>query len=190
VEEVTPEAAARDTFREVPGADGEEAHVGLPLAATERRVAALGEQAQQLGLRGEWQLFDRIEQQGAAFGGGHPPDVGGDGPGERAGGVPEELALEERGGDAGRIDLDQRPEGARAPRVQGARQRGASGPRLPEDEHRCRRGGGARQHGGERGERRGAREEAVERALGRPATAHAANSAVTSGLSAQSRSRA
>ena len=146
-EEVAAEDAALDPAGEVLGSDRLEADVGRHLAAAERGVAPLGEQAQQLGLAGERQLLDVVEQQRAALGARDPAGVAPLGAGEGAGAVAEQLALEQRGRQGARIDLDQGPGGAAAGRVQRARQGRAPGARLAQNEQRRVAGGGALERG-------------------------------------------
>ena len=209
VEEVGTEGAALDAPGEVRRTDGEEAHVGLALGVPQRRVAALGEQAQQLGLDGEGQLLDVVEHQRAAGGAADPARVGGGGAGEGAGAVAEELALEQARRHRPGIDLDARSGGPPRSRVERPGEGGAAAPRLAEHQHR-RVGGGRTAAaaergvpGRERGEqavevedgaagagRVGGRRGAGGRRRGVGVAAHGRKRSVTSGASPHSRSRA
>ena len=60
------------------------------------------------------QLRDLVQKQGAAVGLGEDAATGRDRPGERAFGVAEQLALEQRGGEGRAVDGDERAVSAAA----------------------------------------------------------------------------
>ena len=64
------------------------------------------------------------------------PGLRGDGAGERALLVAEQLALEQRRGNRGAVDGDERPVAARAQRVERAREQLLAGAALAAQQHR------------------------------------------------------
>src|SRR6185295_15027832 len=112
--EIGPEAPRLGPLGEIRRGGREKAHVGLGLTASERRVAVLGEQPQELALDGDRQLLHAIEQEAAALGELDPPLDRALRPGESAPPVAEQLAFEERRGNAPGVDLDERRPGSGA----------------------------------------------------------------------------
>jgi hypothetical protein len=83
------------------------------LVAADAVDLALLDGAQQLGLQAGVHLADFVQQQGAAVGFLELADAAGDGAGEGALLVAEQLALEQVLGDGGAVDADEGPVGAR-----------------------------------------------------------------------------
>jgi hypothetical protein len=92
---------------------------------------------QQRGLRRERQIADLVEEEGPAAGIAHISELVAPRAGECPLDVAEELALEQRLGQAAAVDGDERP-GAARERVDGAGQHLLAGARLAEEEHRER----------------------------------------------------
>ena len=89
------------------GGDDPDVDCDRRAAADARRIALL-EDAEQLGLGLRGQLADLVEEERAPLGQLEAADPAGDGAGERALLVAEELALDEPRGESGAVDLDQR----------------------------------------------------------------------------------
>ena len=81
----------------------------IAVAAADALDLALLEDAEQLGLRLQGQLADLVEEERAPVGQLEAADPPGDGAGEGALLVAEQLALDEPRGEGGAVDLDQRP---------------------------------------------------------------------------------
>ncbi len=112
-------------------------HVGLAAAArTERLELALLKHPQELGLHVARQLADLIEEDGALLGHGKAPFAALCRAGEGAALVPEELALDQGGGDGGAVDRNQVPGTPPAGGMDGAGDELLAGSGLAEDEHR------------------------------------------------------
>ena len=111
-------------------------------AAADALDLALLEDAQELRLDLQRQLADLVEEERAPVGQLEEADPPGDGAGEGALLVAEELALDQPLGDRGAVDRDQRPGGAPAVRVDRAGDELLAGPALAGDEH----GGVGRRH--------------------------------------------
>jgi hypothetical protein len=94
---------------------------------------------QQLGLQGQRQLCDLVEDQGPALGEAEQPLAGLMGPGEGALDVPEQLALQQIRRDRPAVDGDE-ASGAAAAGVDGARGQLLAGAGFPLDEDRGRPG--------------------------------------------------
>ena len=111
-----------------------------PRAEGERGMAAeafhalLLDDAEQLPLRFERQLGDRVEVDGAGAGDLEAAGPRGDGVGEGAALVAEELRVDQRAGEGGAVDGDKRRPGAMAARVQLACNRVLAGAGLAGDE--------------------------------------------------------
>ena len=114
----------------------------IAVAAADALELALLEDAEQLGLGLQGQLADLVEEERAAVGQLEAADAPGDGAGEGALLVAEELALDEPRGEGGAVDLDQRPGGPPAVGVDRPGDQLLAGPRLAGDEH----GGVGRRH--------------------------------------------
>jgi hypothetical protein len=129
-----------------------------------------------------------VEEERAGLGAGHPAFPGLIRPGEGAGAVAEELALEKGAWNGAGVHLDQGARRAPAGAMQGARDGGAPAPRLTQEQDRRLGGGGpldspqALSQGREVLQQTGQRE-----GRGR---GHTRNVPVTSGASPQRRSRA
>ena len=99
----------------------DDAHVDRDrLASADSLDGSLLQHAEQLGLRARRQVANLVEKQRAAVGLLEAADAPGVGAGERAALVAEELALEQRLGDRGAVDRDERLVGALAVLVEGA----------------------------------------------------------------------
>src|SRR6185295_19640284 len=98
---------------------------------------ALLQDAQQLHLGGRRHLADLVEEQRPAIGELEAALAPIGGAGERALFVAEDLALEQRLGNRGAVDRDERKAGARAELMDGLRDQFLAGARLTRDEHRC-----------------------------------------------------
>ena len=135
--EVLAEAALLDRGLEVAVGGGDDAHVDRHLAvAADRANAPLLQRAQELRAAGWRHVADLVEEQRAAVGLHEQPGARRLGVGERAPGVAEQLALEQRLGHGRAVDGDER---ARAPAsgvVQRARHQLLAGAALAGDEHR------------------------------------------------------
>ena len=94
------------------------------------------QEAQQLDLDRRRDLADLVEEQRAAVGLLEAPFAPPDRAGERAALVAEELALEQRLGERGAVQLDERLLGARAVLVDGRGDELLAGAALAGDEHR------------------------------------------------------
>src|SRR5262249_5141577 len=94
------------------------------------------EDAQQLGLQLERQVADLVEEERAAVRELETPDALGDGARERAALVPEELALQQAGGNGGAVDRDEGALAALSRVVDGPRDQLLAGSGLAQDEHR------------------------------------------------------
>jgi hypothetical protein len=135
VEEIAAEGAALDALGQILAGDGQEAHVGDALGAAERRVAVLGEQPEQLGLRRQRQVLDAVEEQRATLSAFDAAGAGAGRAGESSGAMTEELALEQAAGKGTGIELDERTGGARAQRMQAPRERRAPAAGLAEQQN-------------------------------------------------------
>ena len=101
---------ARDQLLEVAVRRGDDPHVDPDrLRAADALELLLLEHAQELRLQVERQVADLVQEERAAVGQLEAPDPPRDGAGERAPLVAEQLALEQRRGDGGAVDLDERP---------------------------------------------------------------------------------
>ena len=120
VPEVLAEAPRLHLLVEATVRGGDQAHVDLQgrRAAHALELPVL-DHPQQLGLELERQLADLVEEEGAAVGDLEPPLAQGGRPGEGALLVAEELALDERGGQGGAVELDEGPLPPGAQRVEG-----------------------------------------------------------------------
>ena len=143
VEEVLAEAALLDRRGQVAVRGGDDARVhGAVAARAHAAVDALLKNAQELGLARLGELADLVEEQAAAFRGGHQPRV----PLRRATGegarlVAEELGLEQRLGQGRAVDRHERALGARRAPVDRARDELLADARLALDQdRRARRG--------------------------------------------------
>ena len=140
VEQVTPEVAARHLDRQVAVRRRDQPHVHRQLAlAAEPHDRALLQGAQQLGLHQQRQLADLVEKDRAAVGLLEPAGARGVGAGEGAAVVAEEFGFEQRLGDGGAVDLDERRVAAAAREVHGACEQLLAGARFAEQQH-ARRG--------------------------------------------------
>ena len=96
-----------------------------------RSYAPLLEEAQQLGLERQRKVADFVEEESPSFGGLDLAFGVGDGAGERAPGMAEELAFEQLGVQAGAAHGDERPGGPAAPGVDRPRQHAFAGAAFP-----------------------------------------------------------
>src|SRR5690606_23567563 len=111
------------------------------LVAADALEAPLLQHVQELDLRTERDLGDLVEEQGALVRLLEAPRAPPVGARERPLLVPEQLALEQRLRERRAVDGDERLAGARAQRVDGARELPLAGPALARDEHRGARAG-------------------------------------------------
>ena len=140
VEQVLAEAAVRQALFQILVGGGDDAHVDLLAARRPQRPdLALLQDAQQLGLQRGRQLADLVEEQGAAVGLDEQAGAIRARVGERAALVAEQLALQQRVGDGGAVDGDERAFAARAVEVERLRHQLLAGARLAGDQHRRRR---------------------------------------------------
>ena len=122
VEEVLAEVAARDGGLQVAVRRGDDPDVGLQdLRPAEALELALLQDAEELGLDERARLAHLVEEEGAARGLLEPPRARGDGAGEGALLVAEQLRLEELLGEGRAVEGDERP------RVRAARRGGRRG---------------------------------------------------------------
>ena len=113
VVEVGAEAAVGRHRPEVAVGGGDQPHVHLALVRrAEPLELALLEHAQQLGLQLQRQVADLVEEDGAVVGELEAALAGGDGAGEGAPFVAEQLALDQRRRQRRAVDADQRRAGA------------------------------------------------------------------------------
>ena len=116
---------------------GDHAHVDLPLVlATDPADAATLEGTQEAWLELEGHLADLVQKQCPAVGALERPHVTGNGAGEGAALVPEQLALRQVGGHGATVEHDERARRPRARRVQGMRQHILARAGLAEERHR------------------------------------------------------
>ena len=141
VPEVLAEAAGLHLLVQPAVGGGHEAHVRLqrrgPAHALELAVL---DHPQELGLQLEGQLADLVEEEGGAVGDLEAPLALGDGPGESALLVPEELALDEGGRQRRAVELDERPVPAGAQAVERVGDELLPDARLALEEDGARRG--------------------------------------------------
>ena len=140
--EVLAEAPRLDLVLEIPvrGADHPDIHHDLALP-TEAAQPLLLEHAEELGLQLDGNLSHLVEEQRAAIRqlpGAEAPLIG---PGEGTALVAEHLALDQRGGDGGAVDGDERLFAPGAELVDGAGHHLLAGAALSGDHH-ARFGGG------------------------------------------------
>jgi hypothetical protein len=115
VVEVLPEALVGDGGAELLVGGGDDADVDLGGAVLAQAAdLALLDDAEQLGLEGDRGLGDLVEEEGPAVGLLEEAPAGGDGAGEGAPGVAEELALQQRLGDGSAVHRDKGPVAAAA----------------------------------------------------------------------------
>src|SRR5207245_11576442 len=105
------------------------------LRRPEREDLAALERAQELHLKAELEIAYFVEKERAPMRLHEEPARVADGAGEGAALVAEERRLEERGGERAAVHGDERACGARAARVQVAREDLLAGPRFSRDEH-------------------------------------------------------
>jgi hypothetical protein len=117
------------------------------------------EDPQELGLRGQRQLADLVEEQRAAVGRGEATDAVVDRAGERALQVAEQLGLDQAVGDRRAVDRDERPGVALRGAVDGAREQLLAGAGLAGDEDGGRGRTNPPREVESRGELRGAAED-------------------------------
>ena len=114
VVEVFAKLAAQQHGFEIAVRGRDDAHVdGDGLVAPELRELAVLQDVQQLGLERRLHFGDLVEEDRPGVGLLELPDARRGGAGEGAFLVPEQLALEELGGQRRAIDLDERPIAAR-----------------------------------------------------------------------------
>ncbi len=143
VVEVFAEGLLADGLEQVAVGGGDD-----PDVDRDRRTAAdaldlaLLEDAEELGLGLQGQLADLVQEEGAAVGQLEAADAAGDGAGEGALLVAEQLALDEPGGEGGAVDLDQRLGRTTAVGMDRPGDQLLAGPGLAADQH----GGVGRRH--------------------------------------------
>ena len=148
VKEITPQAAFNQGLFQVYVGGGQHADIhadGARLAHPLKGV--LLHDLQELALHIRRKLADFIQKQGSALGHFNPADALGVGPGERALGIAEHLALKQGRGQGRAVHLDEigRPPGA-AP-VQPAGQHALARAGLADDQHRNMQLGDLARHG-------------------------------------------
>src|SRR6059058_2018807 len=137
VVEIVPEPLLFHHPKEVAVRRGDEADVDLDRLRTAVPLELLLLQdAQQLRLELERDLADLVEEQRAAVGHLEAADLLGDGAGEGAPLVPEELALEETGRNRGAVELHERAVAAVASVVDGPREQPLARARFAEKQDR------------------------------------------------------
>ncbi len=135
--QIAAKAAARDLGEHVAMGRRDDADVELlGLAATERDHLARLEHAQELGLETDRQITDLVEEQRAAIRRGERTDALGRRTGERALGVTEQVALDQRLGARAAVERDERPGLPRRVIVDAARHQLLAGAALAEEQHR------------------------------------------------------
>ena len=138
VVEIGAERLARDGLEEIVVRRPDEPHVHHALAdVAHPSEALLLEDLEELGLHLGVEVPDLVEEQAAAVGRVEQALLGGEGAGEGAALVPEELGLDELPGEPGAVDVDERALGAGADGVDPPREDALAGPGLPEQEHRA-----------------------------------------------------
>ncbi len=137
VVEVGPEAPLAHLALDVAVRGGDDPHVGplRPRRAEPLELAAL-EDPQELRLDLEGELGDLVEEDRAPVGDLEPAERALQRAGEGPALVAEQLALDERGGQGGAVDRDDRPVAAAAAVVEGEGDEVLSGARLAEEEDR------------------------------------------------------
>ena len=118
----------------------DDAHVDLDRDVRAQRLdRAVLQDAQQLGLRGQGQLGDLVQEQRAAVGRAEASVALLDGPREGAALVAEQLGLDQRLGERGAVDRHERLRGARAALVEQPRHQLLARAALARDQRRRRR---------------------------------------------------
>ena len=163
VVEVLAEAAPLDLVVKVLVRGADEADVHNPRARlADAADLFLLEDAEELGLEGQRQISDLVEKERAAGGLFDKADLVPHRPGERAPGVAEELAFEERLRDGGAIDGDERPAASAARVMNGLRRELFARAALAGDEDRSVRIADLLDHGADAPDRRRLAEEGSE----------------------------
>ncbi len=141
----------------------DDAHVDF---LARRRADALErsllQHAQQLGLQVERQIADFVEKQRPAMRQLESPLAGRDGARERAAGVAEELALDQRRRQGGAVDDHERVGPAGSVRVDGARKQLLARPGFAQKQHRAGRRGDLLHASQRRAQREAGADDAVE----------------------------
>src|SRR5262245_39536986 len=133
--EVLAERAGADNLEQVAVGGGDDPDIDRDgRAAADALDLALLQDAEELGLGLRGELADLVEEKGAAVGQLEAADPPGDGAGEGALLVAEQLALDQAGGQGGAVDLDQWPGRALAVRVDRPGNQLLAGPGLAGDE--------------------------------------------------------
>ncbi|MNZ11188.1 hypothetical protein D3C78_280510 [compost metagenome] len=136
VVEILAEAAGLDHLFEVLVGGGDDAHVDvLGLVAADPLEGALLQHAQQLDLHLQRHVADLVEEQGAAVGQFEAPCPAGDGTGEGALLMAEELAFQQFRRDGAAVDRHERRFAALGMVVQVARHHFLAGAGFAEDQH-------------------------------------------------------
>src|SRR5207245_2391259 len=134
--EVFPEASPCDRGLEIAVGRRHQTHVARDLGiAADRPDCPFLQDPQQLGLQGEWQFADLVEQKRPAAGLDEEPGAGRAGVGEGAAYVPEQLTFQERRGYGSTVYGDERSSLPPAASVERARDELLAGPALAGDEH-------------------------------------------------------
>ena len=142
--EVLTEAAGSDLRLEVPVGRRDDPDVALDRAAlADGGVLTLLEQAEELHLGGQRELADFVEEQRPALGRRDDSTTSRVGAGERAAGVPEELALDELERNRAAVDRDEGVVSPLARVVEGGHHELLARAALAGDEDRTRRAGDA-----------------------------------------------
>ncbi len=134
-QEVLTEPAGGNLRAEVGVGGGDEADVGVE--GSGRADALEGpslEDAQELGLLGQRDIGDLVEEKGSALGHLEAADAVGLGVGEGSADVAEEFALEEVFAEAAHVDTDERASGPRTGGVKGGGDQTLAGAILARDE--------------------------------------------------------
>src|SRR5262245_34323763 len=136
-EESFPEASRANLVLQILVRRGEDAHVYLDrlAAATDRLQRLLLKDAQHLGLRLQAHVANLVEEDGAAVRDLELTAAIGDGAGERAAHVTEQLALDQLLGNRRAVDLDEGSHAAAALRVNRSSDQFLSGPVLAVDQN-------------------------------------------------------
>jgi hypothetical protein len=187
VEEVLAEASRAHGLREVHVRGGDEAHVHLDrTGAPDALELPLLHHAEELGLEREAEVLDLVEVERPSRRHLDLARLGRAGVREGAALVAEELGLEEVGGDARAVDLDERAVAPRSPVVEPVCDEVLAGAALPLEEHRALRLGEPGDDGHELPHRRRLRHHLEEPLLQR--LAHPASSTRVAAPHSRSRS--
>jgi hypothetical protein len=166
VEEVLAELPLGDPVLEGDPGGGDDAGVDLPrLGGADGLDLAVLQGPEQLGLGAHRKLPDLVEEEGPALGRGEGSGVGGDGAGEGALLVAEELRVDELRGERPHVEREERAPGVEAAAVEGLGDELLAAAGLAADQHGGAERGEAADLPREAQHRRGSADHAVQRRL-------------------------